>query len=91
MLSVAHAASGDSTPHPQEKPTPLTFVQGSSEDIPVAAHSADLIFLSMVYHHIQDKDRACEEFRRVLRPGSYLWIRTSTSISRASGKNESHK
>ena len=73
MMSVARASIERSTPHPQ-----VSFVQGSAENIPVAEQSADLIFLSMVYHHIQHKHRACQEFRRVLKPNCYLCIRTST-------------
>ena len=40
---------------------------------------ADLAFLSMVYHHIQDKGQAIREIGRVLRHDGALCIRTSTT------------
>jgi SAM-dependent methyltransferase len=39
---------------------------------------ADLVFASMVWHHIPDKHQAGREIARVLRPGGYLCIRTAT-------------
>jgi ubiquinone/menaquinone biosynthesis C-methylase UbiE len=57
---------------------PVELQQGCAESMPLGDHSADLIFLSMVYHHIQDKVQACKEFWRVLKPDGYLCIRTPT-------------
>lgn len=60
-------------------PSPrIRFLQGSAESIPLTDGLADLVFLSMVYHHIQDEAKAAAEFKRVLRPGGYLCVRTST-------------
>lgn len=59
----------------------IGFAQGSAEYIPLADGVADLVFLSMVYHHIQDKGEAVREFKRVLRAGASLCIRTSTQES----------
>lgn len=56
----------------------IGFVQGSAESLPLADGSADMIFLSMVYHHIQDKSQAILEFKRALKAGGFLSIRTPT-------------
>ena len=39
---------------------------------------ADLVFLSMVWHHFPDKEKAAHEIARVLRPGGHVSIRTPT-------------
>ena len=59
----------------------IEFAQESAEEIPLGNRVADLIFMSMVYHHIQDKTRAICEFKRVLRKDGFLCIRTSTADS----------
>jgi ubiquinone/menaquinone biosynthesis C-methylase UbiE len=69
MLTMAQQA----TSSPQ-----VWFVQGGAEDIPLADGTADLLFLSMVYHHIQDKRQALGEFARVLKERGRLCIRTGT-------------
>ena len=46
--------------------------------MPVVDGCADMIFMSMVWHHISDKGAAVAGFRRVLRHGGYLCIRTAT-------------
>jgi ubiquinone/menaquinone biosynthesis C-methylase UbiE len=56
----------------------VEFVQGAAEEIPLADGHADLLFLSMVLHHIQNKEKAVREFARVLKPNGFLCIRTST-------------
>lgn len=56
----------------------IKLLEGAAEAVPVDEGAADLVFLSMVYHHIRDKRRACAEFRRVLRPSGRLVIRTAT-------------
>ncbi len=58
--------------------TKITFLQGSAEYIPLTDGLADLIFLSQVYHHIEDKKKAFSEIKRVLKTGKFLCIRTST-------------
>lgn len=59
--------------------SPLTeLVQGTAEGLPFYDGMADLIFLSMVYHHIQDKGKTISEFTRVLKDSGYLCTRTST-------------
>jgi len=56
----------------------IEFIRGLAENIPLAKDSADLAFLSMTYHHIQDKDKAAIEFARILKRGGFLCVRTST-------------
>jgi len=57
----------------------VSFVQGMGETLPVRDSSADLIFLSMVFHHLQDPDRVARECRRVLRPRGRVAIRNGTT------------
>jgi ubiquinone/menaquinone biosynthesis C-methylase UbiE len=68
MLGVAAATATDS----------LTYVQATAGQIPVRDGCADLVFASMVWHHIADKHDAAREIARVLRPGGYLCVRTPT-------------
>ena len=54
------------------------FVNGDAHILPIKDGSFDLIYLSMVYHHLQKPVKAIQEFQRVLRPGGNLAIRNST-------------
>lgn len=56
----------------------FVFKKGSAEDIPIGDGTVDLVFLSMVWHHIVDVDRALQEFQRVLRNGGYACVRNPT-------------
>jgi ubiquinone/menaquinone biosynthesis C-methylase UbiE len=53
-------------------------VQAPAESLPFADGAFDLVFLSMVLHHIQDSPRAVAELARVVRPGGILFVRTPT-------------
>jgi SAM-dependent methyltransferase len=53
------------------------FVAGCGEAIPLADGSVDLVFLSMVYHHLRPAE-ALPELRRIIRPGGHVLVRTST-------------
>jgi len=55
----------------------IEFVRGDAECLPLHGGIGDLLYLSMVYHHLTDHDLAADEFRRVLRPGGRLCIRNS--------------
>lgn len=55
----------------------VTFLEAPAEKLPLEDASADLIFLSMVYHHLRDKSAALSEFRRVLGAGGRVAIRTA--------------
>jgi ubiquinone/menaquinone biosynthesis C-methylase UbiE len=54
------------------------FLKGHSESLPAENATACLLFLSMVYHHIEHPEQAAKEFFRVLRPGGFVCIRNST-------------
>jgi ubiquinone/menaquinone biosynthesis C-methylase UbiE len=56
----------------------VTFVRGSGEEIPCPRASADLIFISMAFHHFRSPDRAAKECHRVLRDGGMVCVRNST-------------
>ena len=56
----------------------VTFQKGKAESLLIKDDSASLLFLSMVYHHIESPEKAVEEFYRVLHPGGFLCIRNST-------------
>jgi ubiquinone/menaquinone biosynthesis C-methylase UbiE len=56
----------------------IKYIQGSAENIPLADGVADLVFISMVYHHIKDKSKAMQEIARVSKSNGFLSIRTST-------------
>ncbi|HEX5322256.1 MAG TPA: methyltransferase domain-containing protein [Capsulimonadaceae bacterium] len=62
----------------RQKSDLIRFLQGSAESIRLADQSADLLFLSMVWHHLENVEKAFAEFTRVLlRPG-YVFLRTAT-------------
>ena len=54
------------------------FVQGSTDEIPLDDSAIDMVFMSMVYHHVQDKGKAIDEVRRVLKRSGKFCIRNST-------------
>jgi len=57
----------------------ITFLRASAEDIPLEDSSVDLVFMSMVYHHLIDPGTTAAECRRVLKPSGYVVLRNSTS------------
>lgn len=56
----------------------VSFRTGSAEAIPVESGWADLVFMSMVFHHIGDRATAAAECARVLAPGGCVAIRGPT-------------
>lgn len=56
----------------------VEWKQGSAEDIPVEDQSFGLVFMSQVFHHLREPERALREVRRVLTLGGYLIIRNGT-------------
>jgi ubiquinone/menaquinone biosynthesis C-methylase UbiE len=56
----------------------IRFLLGNAESIPLPDQSADLLFLSMVWHHVEDVEKAFEEFARVLRRPGYVVLRAAT-------------
>lgn len=56
----------------------VRFVSGSGESIPLQDGSVDMVFMSMIFHHLVDSDRCLREIHRVLAPDGFLVIRNST-------------
>ena len=65
-------------------PENVAFVQGSGEVLEVPAGSVDLIFLSMVFHHLPNPKQTVAEAFRVLRPGGFVAVRNGTRDQAAS-------
>lgn len=53
---------------------PITLVQGTADRTALADGSMDLVFLSNVWHEIEDTGAALTEIRRILRPGGHVAI-----------------
>lgn len=68
MLAVARA---EAVPNVEWK-------QGDAENIPLESQSAGLAFMSQVFHHFREPQRALREIYRVLTPGGCLVIRNGT-------------
>ena len=81
MRERARRDASDDDPEPCGS---VEFVGGAGESIPLDDASADLVFLSMVWHHLSDRLRALEEIARVLRSGRWFVVRTPTVESVAS-------
>ena len=54
------------------------FAQGTTNKIPLDDGVVDLAFMSMVYHHIEDKKKAIDEVKRVLKKSGKFCIRNTT-------------
>lgn len=67
MREQAASASG----HPR-----VSYVAGAAEQLPVASGVADVVFLSMVAHHIVDLDRAAGEIARIASPQAIVAFRS---------------
>jgi ubiquinone/menaquinone biosynthesis C-methylase UbiE len=59
----------------------VIYRQGSAEELPLPDGSADLVWMSMVYHHLVDPSSTAKECHRVLRPGGYVCICNTTRES----------
>ena len=53
------------------------FIGGNAEHLPLASSTMDLVFLSMVYHHLRPGE-AVAEIARVLTPGGHVFVRNPT-------------
>jgi SAM-dependent methyltransferase len=56
----------------------IHYQRGTAEAIPLVDRAADMIFMSMSFHHFRDPDLAARECRRVLRPDGSVVVRTGT-------------
>jgi ubiquinone/menaquinone biosynthesis C-methylase UbiE len=56
----------------------VEFRLAPAERLPLADGGADLVFMSMVLHHLPDKQAAARECCRILRAGGRFCMRTST-------------
>src|SRR5258706_1601308 len=54
----------------------IRYESGRGESIPLPDNSIDLIFMSMIFHHLDDPALAAHECRRVLRDEGTLFVRT---------------
>ena len=59
----------------------IEFMQAPAERLPLEDNCADLVFMSMMLHHLDDRAQAARECRRVLRSGGCLFIRNTTRES----------
>ena len=55
--------------------------RATAEELPLDNGSADLVFMSMMLHHLADRVRAARECRRVLRTGGRVFVRNATRDS----------
>jgi ubiquinone/menaquinone biosynthesis C-methylase UbiE len=67
-------AQAESKPHHRR----VRYVVGRAESIPLADHSIDLIFMSMIFHHFEDAALAARECHRVLRDQGTAILRAGT-------------
>ena len=56
----------------------VEFCRAAGEQLPLADGCADMIFLSMIVHHLTHRPHTAEECRRVLRHGGRICVRNST-------------
>jgi ubiquinone/menaquinone biosynthesis C-methylase UbiE len=54
----------------------VSLILARAEAVPLAPRCAELVFMSMAYHHVADKQAALESVRRTLRRGGAFCIRT---------------
>jgi ubiquinone/menaquinone biosynthesis C-methylase UbiE len=59
----------------------VVYCQELAEAVPFRDGCADLVFMSMVYHHFCDPSAVARECRRVLRRGGYACVRNGTRES----------
>jgi ubiquinone/menaquinone biosynthesis C-methylase UbiE len=56
----------------------VRYQVGRAEAIPLPDESVDLVFISMIFHHLEDPALAARECRRVLRDGGTVFLRAGT-------------
>jgi len=56
----------------------VTYIRGCGERIPLEDQSVSMVFLSMVYHHLDNVIQTVSEIERVLEPQGYVVVRNAT-------------
>lgn len=56
----------------------VQYEPGCGESIPVPDNSVDLVFMSMIFHHLEDPTLMARECRRVLREDGTVFLRAGT-------------
>jgi ubiquinone/menaquinone biosynthesis C-methylase UbiE len=56
----------------------VEFRQFHGEALPIDDGAADMVFMSMVLHHLPDPGKTARECRRILRPGGRVCLRNAT-------------
>ena len=69
MLERARKKSSRST---------VIFKQAAGEKMPVEERSIDMVFMSMIFHHLASPELTAHECHRILRDGGFVCIRNST-------------
>lgn len=59
----------------------VEFRQASAERLPLADGTVDILFMSMMLHHLNDRTATAQESRRVLSPNGRLCVRNTTRDS----------
>jgi ubiquinone/menaquinone biosynthesis C-methylase UbiE len=57
----------------------VVLAQGRAEAVPLAPRCAELVLMSMSYHHVRDKPAALASIRRTLRTGGAFCVRTCSA------------
>ena len=57
----------------------IRYVRACAESLPLIQCSVEMVFMSMVFHHLNDPLRAAHECHRVLRPGAMVCLRAATT------------
>ena len=56
----------------------VRYERASAESLPLPDASIDMVFMSMVFHHFDDRNQAVRECRRALRQGGTVCLRAGT-------------
>jgi ubiquinone/menaquinone biosynthesis C-methylase UbiE len=57
----------------------VRWCRGTAEAMPLRAGCADLVWMSQVFHHLDDTEAAVAALRRVLKPGGCVAVRNGTT------------
>lgn len=57
----------------------ITYLAGSAEQIPLPDDCCDAALLFFVWHHVNDREAAVGELRRVVKPGGTVFVQANLS------------